>query len=75
MSEAQSDPNHPIRNKFDVWMLDFPNMLRWNKTNSESKSVWCSMWRKKSHTGPLIFKGNHNKQLQNNDTANAILDF
>jgi hypothetical protein len=23
MSEAQSDPNHPIRNKFDVWMLDF----------------------------------------------------
>jgi hypothetical protein len=27
MSEAQSDPN-PIRNKFDVWMLDFANNLR-----------------------------------------------
>jgi uncharacterized membrane-anchored protein YjiN (DUF445 family) len=27
MSEAQSDPNHPIRNKFDVWMLDFAQQL------------------------------------------------
>jgi hypothetical protein len=26
MSEAQSD-NHPIRNKFDVWMLDFAQQL------------------------------------------------
>jgi hypothetical protein len=26
MSEAQSDSNHPIRNKFDVWMLDFNNL-------------------------------------------------
>jgi hypothetical protein len=27
MSEAQSDPNHPIRNKFDDWMLDFAQQL------------------------------------------------
>jgi uncharacterized membrane-anchored protein YjiN (DUF445 family) len=27
MSEAKSDPNHPIRNKFDVWMIDFAQQL------------------------------------------------
>jgi uncharacterized membrane-anchored protein YjiN (DUF445 family) len=28
MSEAQSNSNHPIRNKFDAWMLDFAQELK-----------------------------------------------
>jgi uncharacterized membrane-anchored protein YjiN (DUF445 family) len=35
MSEAKSDPNHPIRTKFDVWVLDFARQL----TSGEEKSI------------------------------------
>jgi uncharacterized membrane-anchored protein YjiN (DUF445 family) len=35
MSEAQSDSDHPIRNKFDVWMLDFAQQL----TSGDEKSI------------------------------------
>jgi uncharacterized membrane-anchored protein YjiN (DUF445 family) len=51
MSEAQSDPNHPIRNKFDVWMLDFAQQLTYdeNPTNSESKRACDAACGRKSY--------------------------
>jgi hypothetical protein len=73
VSEAQSDPNHPIRNKFDVWMLDSPNNLRLamkiHKTNSESKRA-CDAACGGEKIQDLLIRSKETitKQLQNNET-------
>lgn len=75
MSEAQSDPNHPIRNKFDDWMLDFAQQL----TSGHEKSLDLIQNLKERvmqhvegerviHDLLIRSKETITAQLQNNDT-------
>jgi hypothetical protein len=72
MSEAQSDPNHPIRNKFDVWMLDFAQQLtlamKIHKPNSESKRACDAACGGRIIQDLLIRSKETITQLQNNET-------
>lgn len=73
--EAQSDPNHPIRNKFDDWMLDFAQQL----TSGDEKSLDLIQNLKERvmqhvegdrviHDLLIRSKETITAQLQNNDT-------
>jgi uncharacterized membrane-anchored protein YjiN (DUF445 family) len=75
MSEAKSDPNHPIRNKFDVWMIDFAKQL----SSGDEKSLLLIQNLKERllrhvEEGKVIhdllsrYKETIKAQLKNNDT-------
>jgi uncharacterized membrane-anchored protein YjiN (DUF445 family) len=68
MSEAQSDPNHPIRNKFDVWMLDFAQQLTsgeksMNLIQNLKERVMQHVEEEKSYRTFNSLKGNHNEAI------------
>jgi hypothetical protein len=67
MSEAQSDPNHPIPTNLTSGCLISPNNLRLAmKIHKliQNQRACDAAWKRKSHTGPFnSLKGNHNEAI------------
>ncbi|MGV9003669.1 DUF445 domain-containing protein [Flavobacterium sp.] len=74
--DAKSDPNHPIRIKFDNWILDFAqNLISKEQNTVEIIENLKTRFAEHLHTGNTIpellhnLKGSISKQLENDETT------